>query len=116
MVRRAAFAGLLPAAVRLLSAGGADAVADVLVLAVEALGCDELVLRDAAGGRVVGRAQGADVPRQRDPADRWALDAPARRRGEVLAVLTAAAGGPVTPERGAALPAPAGAPAPAVAG
>src|SRR4051812_48988858 len=98
-----ALAGLLPATVRLLAAGGADAVADVLQLAVQALGCDELVLRDAGGGRVVGRAQGTGVPRPRDPAQRWALDAPVRRRGEVLAILTAAAGTPFTADRAAAL-------------
>jgi len=96
-------AGLLPAAVRLLAAGGETAVADVLHLAVRAMGCDELVLRDAAGGRVVGRAQSADVPQPRQPGQRWALDAPVRRRGEVFAVLTAAAAEPFTAERATAL-------------
>jgi hypothetical protein len=98
-----ALAGLLPATVRLLAAGGDAAVSDVLLLAVQALGCDELVLRDAAGARVVGRAQGSDVPQPRRPGERWALDAPVRLRGEVLAVLTAAAGEPFTAERATAL-------------
>src|SRR4051794_1163495 len=98
-----ALAGLLPATVRLLAAGGADAVADVLLIAVRALGCDELGLRDAAGGRVVGRAQESEVPCPRKPAQRWALDAPVRRRGEVLAILTATSGEPFTADRAAAL-------------
>src|SRR5881398_315422 len=97
-----ALAGLLPATVRMLATGGVDAVADVLVLAVQALGCNELVLRDAGGGRVVGRAQGPAVPRPRDVAQRSALDAPVRCRGDVLAVLTAAAPDPFTAERAAA--------------
>ena len=97
-----ALGGLLPATVRMLATGGVDAVADVLVLAVQALGCDELVLRDAGGGRVVGRAQGPAVPRPRDVAQRSALDAPVRCRGDVLAVLTAAAPDPFTAERAAA--------------
>ena len=97
------FAGLLSATVRLLAAGGDDAIADVLQLAVHALGCDEMVLRDAAGGRVVTRAQSAQVPQPRQPADRWALDAPVRRRGELFAVLTAAGAEPFTAERATAL-------------
>src|SRR3954453_21868388 len=102
MVPRTALAGLLPAAVRLLAARGGGAVPDVLLLAAQALGCDEVVLRDPAGGRVVGRAQGSEVPRPRDPSARWALDAPVRRRGEVLGVLTAAAAEPFTADRAAA--------------
>ena len=98
-----ALSGLLPAAVRLLAAAGVDAVADVLHLCAQALECDELVLRDAVGGRTVGRAQTAAVPPQRDTAHRWALDAPVRRRGEVLAVLTATSGQPFTAERAGAL-------------
>ena len=99
----AALAGLLPAAVRLLSAGGADAVHDVLQLSAQALDCDELVLRDANGAGVVARAQANPVPVQRTYPDRWALDAPVRRRGVVLAVLTASAGEPFTAERAAAV-------------
>jgi hypothetical protein len=98
-----ALAGLLPAAVRLLSAAGATAVGDVLQLAAQALDCDELVLRDAMGGGVVARAQPTPVPGQRDRVDRWALDAPVRRRGVVLAVLTGYSGRPFTTERAAAL-------------
>ena len=99
----AAFAGLLPAAVRLLSAGGADAVHDVLQLSARALRCEELVLRDAVGGGVIARAAPSPVPAQRNDPDRWALDAPVRRRGTVLAVLTASADEPFTAERAAAL-------------
>lgn len=99
----AALTGLLPAAVRLLSAGGAEAIQDVLQLSAQALGCDELVLRDAGGAGVVARAQAAAVPVQRATPDRWALDAPVRRRGVVLAVLTASSGEPFTAPRAAAL-------------
>jgi hypothetical protein len=95
--------GLLPAVVRLLAAGGREAVADVLLLAVQALDCDELVLRDAAGGGVVRRAQAREVPHPFGPADRSALDAPVRRRGRVLAVLTAVAAEPFTAELAVAL-------------
>jgi hypothetical protein len=98
-----ALSGLLPAAVRLLAAAGAEAVADVLHLCAQALDCDELVLRDAGGARAVGRAQSRAVPPQRETADRWTIDAPVRRRGEVLAVLTATAGRPFTADSAAAL-------------
>ena len=98
-----ALSGLLPAAVRLLAAAGADSIADVLLLCAQALECDELVLRDAAGGRTTARAQPAAVPPQRDPTYRWAVDAPVRRRGEVLAVLTATAGRPFTADQAGAL-------------
>jgi len=99
----AALARLLPAAARLLCAGGSEAVRDVLQLSAQALRCDELVLRDASGAGVVARAQTGAVPVQRADADRWALDAPVRRQGLVLAVLTATAGEPFTAERAAAL-------------
>jgi len=102
-VRRDALAGLPPAALRILAAGGADALADVLLLAVRVLGCDQLVLREAAGGRVLARGQAAGVPRPRDLAACWVLDAPVRRRGEVLAVLTADADEPFTADGAAAL-------------
>jgi hypothetical protein len=100
---RAALTGLLPAAVRLLSAGGATALPDVLQLSAQALGCDELVLRDAGGAGMLARAQGSPVPMPRSEQDRWALDAPVRRRGAVLAVLTGSSSEPFTAEQAAAL-------------
>ncbi|HET6818522.1 MAG TPA: histidine kinase [Mycobacteriales bacterium] len=101
--RASALAGLLPAVVRLLCAAGAEAVDDVVQLSAQALGCEELVLRDAGGPGVVARAQPSLVPSPRHDRQRWALDAPVRRRGSVLAVLTATAGEPFTPERASAL-------------
>jgi hypothetical protein len=98
-----AAAGLLPAAVRLLCSGGAEVVHDVLQLSAQALGCDELVLRDAASHGVLARAQVSAGPLPREDRQRWGLDAPVRRRGSVLAVLTATAGDPFTAEQAAAL-------------
>ena len=99
----AALAGLLPAAVRLLSAGGAAALHDVLLLSAQALGCDEIVLRDAGGAGVLARAQATPVPMPRGEHRRWALDAPVRRRGAVLAVLTGSSSEPFTAEQAATL-------------
>jgi signal transduction histidine kinase len=100
---RAALTGLLPAAVRVLSAGDGAALDDVLQLSAQALGCDELVLRDAGGAGVLARGQAAPIPIPRAELDRWALDAPVRRRGVVLAVLTGSSSEPFTAEQAAAL-------------
>src|SRR5690348_5986740 len=86
----------LAAVVRVLAAGGADSVADALELARRSLGFDELVLRDPATPGVAARA--AAVPPQREPSQRWVLDAPVRAGARVVGVLSAASSVPFSPD------------------